>query len=159
MKKFVVLGMAILASGWMVSCEEDEVDDFIYQDYLAGTWVTTEMGTPRQWNNGDEIVTVIDYVPVVNDDTCGEDGLIIKADGTYELNDFEVVGGNCTDLGVSGTYTRTGNNIALNYDDAGTPRVINANINVLTYTELIVSYRVPGTSSLRFFKFEKQQAQ
>lgn len=156
MKKFLVLGMAILASGWMVSCEEDEVDDFVYQDYLAGTWKTTEIGTPRQWNNGTETITIIDYVPVVNDPACGEDNLILKTDGNYELNDFEIVGGTCSNLGVAGTYTRTGNNIGMNYDDAGTPRIINANINTLTYDELIVSYRMPGTAAIKFYKFAKQ---
>lgn len=158
MKKFLIAGFFAI-SACLVSCEEEDVPDFVNQDYLSGTWITKEIGTPGPFNNGSEIITYVYYEDVVNDPACEADNLVLNPDRTFALNDFENTG-SCVNQGVSGTYTRMDNRILLNYtNDMGQERMITMTVNTLTYTQLIVSYTLPGTTDLRFFKFDKQTAE
>ena len=158
MKKLFIIG-SLAASAWMVSCEEEDVPEFVNQDYLAGTWVAKQIGTSEDFNNGDEIITYVYYEDVVNDPGCDEDNLMLNTDKTFALNDYENNGG-CVNEGITGSYTRTDNRILLSYtDDANQPQLLTMTINTLTYTELIVSYSMPGSPDLVFVKFQKEQAQ
>jgi len=156
MKKFLILG-ALAVSGWLVSCEEEEVPGFVQQDYLKGDWLTKQVGELVPFNNGTTTVQIVEYTDVVNDPACNEDNFILNADGTFALNDYENVSGTCENDAISGTYTRTDNRIYLNYMDGATERLIIMNISVLTYTELHASYTMPGTSDLVFVKFAKHE--
>ncbi|OYQ44880.1 hypothetical protein CHU92_02265 [Flavobacterium cyanobacteriorum] len=155
MKKFAILGIVAI-SGWLLSCEEEEVADFVRRDYVTGTWTTKQIGVPGPYNNGNEVVTQITYQDIVNNPACGIDNLVINADGTYELNDWTNTGA-CENNGISGTYTRADNRIFLRYtDDLGEEKQLVVTISTLTYTEMLVSYTVPGTNNLRFFRYQKQ---
>lgn len=157
MKKFLILGV-LAVSGWLVSCEEEEVPGFVQRDYLQGDWTTKQTGELVPFNNGSEVVNIVEYTDVENDPACNEDGLMLNADGTFALNDYENVGGTCENDAITGTYTRTDNRIFLNYMEGTTPRTLIMNVSVLTYTELHVSYPDPDTNDLVFVKFAKAEA-
>jgi hypothetical protein len=154
MKKFLILGV-LAVSGWLVSCEEEEVPGFVQRDYLQGDWAAKQTGELVPFNNGSQVVNIVEYTDVENDPACNVDGLMLKADGTFALNDFENVGGSCQNNGISGTYSRTDNRIFLNYMVGATQRTLIMNVSVLTYTELHVSYPDLVTNDLVFVKYTK----
>lgn len=150
MKKINILVLLAISSLFLNSCEEDEETNFVQPNYLAGKWITTQIGSLNSQG-------VLNYVDYDNNVNCDADNLIFNEDNSFEVNDFEYLDNVCEDFSINGTYSLTSNKISLIYLNAeGLEVEESRNILSLTYTEIEITYTDSETNEIVFLKLQKE---
>lgn len=155
MKNFLYISLLAVASVFITSCEREDDSNFEAPNYLTGKWVPAEIGTVSAGN------TLL-YGPYQNDAECDADNLVLNADATFALADFQYVDSACQNNGFEGTYKREGNTLVLvtmGEDELGQPIEIETTRTLvsLTYDTMEISYTNEGTDDITFIKLHKAE--
>ncbi|HBI00310.1 MAG TPA: hypothetical protein PLL09_02035 [Flavobacterium sp.] len=152
MKKIFIV---LLTISTFLSCESDDGITYVTPDYLSGKWVWDQIGAINAQN-------VLVYQSYVNDEGCEKNNLILNNNGSYEKNDFQLVGSVCENSQQLGSYELNNNILSLSYIDEEEEEE-NQNVTdyftiiSLTYTEIQISYTDKDTDELVFLKLIKEE--
>lgn len=148
MKKInLVVALSILVAG-VSACEGDDDVTFVQQDYLAGKWNVTEVGSLNSQNN-------IEYQ---NYDNCDQDHYTFTEENLYQESLFTLEeNGTCTNNTVEASFQRQGSNIVISHpnDDGVMVNHIKKVIS-LDYTEMEITYTDSLTDQLVFKKLVRE---
>lgn len=138
--------VVLLISVLFISCDDKNNTNFETKNYIAGTWIPSELGNIN--SNGKVVYT--DYVHATD---CNKDNLILNDNFSYEENSYS---NSCVNTKESNTYRYETGILYLNsFDDVLNKDVeFSYNILSLTYTELELSY-TNDLNKIVFVKFTR----
>jgi hypothetical protein len=126
--KRILLSLLFL-SFFLTSCEsEDDGITYTAPDYITGKWNFSKIGSINSQGN-------VIYQDYPNTQTCESDNLVLKTDGTFEINDFSLQGTNCANTVQSGDYTLVNKDLTIKYTEASVLVTKVYTILTLTYDE------------------------
>jgi hypothetical protein len=150
MKKIFIILLTITT---FLSCESDDGITYVTPDYLSGKWVLDQIGSINAQN-------VLVYQNYINDEGCEKNNLILNSDGSYEMNDFQLVGLTCENSQQLGSYELNNNILSLSYideEEENQNTTDSFTIISLTITEVQISYTENDTEQLVFLKLKKEE--
>jgi hypothetical protein len=127
--KRILLSLLFL-SFFLTSCESEDVGiTYTTPDYITGKWNFSKIGSINSQSN-------VIYQDYPNSQTCEPDNLVLKADGTFEINYFSLQGTNCFNTVQGGVYTLVNKDLTIKYTEPSVIKVYT--ILTLTYDELTI---------------------